>query len=189
MVSMTIWPRRTMQGVIRAWLVLAMDRSDFIFVSGLVAAALAVAAGFTVIPAFGLMGAVWSRAAIQLAAVVMGSGFMFWRLGFPLPLFDLGRLLLAASLCGLAARSCLMLMRGPGAVVLAIAAGTVTYAISVRVLRALHPADAERLRALCHRLPVGLGAVADFAAGLLSPARVNPAAFVRARQRSGRDGN
>ena len=170
-------------------IVMAMDRSDFAFVSGLVAAVLAVAAGLTVIPAFGLMGAVWTRAAIQLVAVVMGSGFIFWRLAFPLPLFDLGRLLLSASLCGLAARSCVALIPGPVSVVLAVAIGAVTYALSVRVLHALHPADAERLRMLCHRLPARFGVVGDLAAGLLIPAGAGQAGFVGAGQRSGNDGN
>jgi O-antigen/teichoic acid export membrane protein len=57
-------------------LVMAMDRSDFVFFSGLACAVLAIVTGFTVIPAFGVMGAAWSRAAIQIAAVAMGC----WRL-------------------------------------------------------------------------------------------------------------
>ena len=175
-----------------ASIVMAMDRSDFIFISGLAAATLAVAAGLTVIPAFGLMGAVWARAAIQFSAVVMGSGFVFWRLGFPLPLFDLGRLLLAASLCGLAARSSLNLNLAPKglSLVLAIAAGAVVYAVSVRVLRALHPGDAERLRSLCRRLPVKLAAICELGIGLLTPERSGrKQIFVEARQRSVGDGN
>jgi hypothetical protein len=119
----------------------------------------------------------------------MGSGFIFWRLGFPLPLFDLGRLLLSASLCGLAARSCVAFIPGSVSLVLAVAAGAVTYALSVRVLHALHPADAERLRVLCHRLPASFGVVGDLTAGLLAPARTSRAGFVGAGQRSGNDGN
>jgi O-antigen/teichoic acid export membrane protein len=174
-----------------ASIVMAMDRSDFMFISGLVAAVLAVAAGLTVIPAFGLMGAAWARAAIQLAAVVMGSGFVFWRLGFPLPLFDLGRLLLAASLCGLAARSCLDLNLAPRSVslVLAVAAGAATYAVAVRALRALHPGDAERLRLLCRRLPRKLAVICELGIGLLTPRQlVGKPIFAEARQRGIGDG-
>jgi O-antigen/teichoic acid export membrane protein len=171
-------------------LVMAMERSDFIFASGLVAAGLAVAAGLTVIPAFGLMAAVWARAGIQLVAVIMGCGFLFWRLGFSLPLFDLGRLLLAASLCGVAARGCLMVIPGPGSLVPAVAAGAATYLISVRVLRALRPGDAERLRSLCRRLPAGLGPVGDRLIGALVPEQRRCApGLARSLQRSNSDGN
>jgi hypothetical protein len=137
------------------------------------------------------MGAAWARAAIQLAAVVMGSGFVFWRLGFPLPLFDLGRLLLAASLCGLAARSCLDLNLAPRSVslVLAIASGAVTYAIAVRALRALHPGDAERLRLLCRRLPRRLAVICQLGIGLLTPEPSrHKTIFAASRQRSVGDG-
>ena len=174
-----------------ASIVMAMDRSDFMFVSGLVAAVLAVAAGLTVIPVFGLMGAAWARAAIQLAAVVMGSGFVYWRLGFPLPLFDLGRLLLAASLCGLAARSCLELNLAPRGVSLAlsIVTGVAAYAVAVRALRALHPSDAERLRLLCRRLPRRLAAICELSIGLLTPEPPrHKTIFAEVRQRSVGDG-
>jgi O-antigen/teichoic acid export membrane protein len=136
-------------------LVMAVDRSDFVFLSGLIAAALTVIAGFTAIPAFGLMGAVWARVAIQVSAVAFGGWFVFSRLGFPLPFRDLAKLLLAAGLCGAVARICLLV---PGAVSLpaAILAGAATYMLSIRLLQALPPGDIERLRAISRLLPAGL---------------------------------
>lgn len=172
-------------------IIMAMDRSDFIFASGFIAAVMAVAAGLTVIPAFGLMGAVWARAAIQLAAVGMGIGFVSWRLRFPVPLFDLGRLLAAASLCGLVARACLDLGPMPrgASTVLAIIAGSVVYAVAVRVLRALHPSDAKRLQSLSRRLPGRLAAIGELGIGLLIPGQpVYAPIFAMARWRA-RDGN
>lgn len=164
-------------------LVMAMDRSDFVFVSGLICAVLAVATGVTVIPAFGLMGAAWSRAAIQLAAVAMGGGFVFWRLRFPLPLFDLGRLLAAAVICGVAARLCLMVTTGVPALILAIGVGMLSYAAAVRLLRALHPRDADRLRALCRVLPARVRAAADRLIALLAAEPPAPAALAAALQK------
>jgi|HubBroStandDraft_4_1064222.scaffolds.fasta_scaffold00284_8 O-antigen/teichoic acid export membrane protein len=165
-----------------ATLVMAMDRSDFVFVSGLLSAVLAIAAGFTVIPVFGLIGAAWSRAVIQIAAVAMGGGFVYWRLRFPLPLFDLARLLLAAAACGVAARSCLVLTTGISSLFLAIVAGVVTYAVAVRALRALHPRDADRLRTLCGVFPVGIRAAAERVIGLLAPEQTGDAALLAATQ-------
>jgi O-antigen/teichoic acid export membrane protein len=169
-------------------LVMAMDRSDFVFVSGLISAALAIAAGFTVIPAFGLMGAAWSRAVIQVAAVAMGGGFVFWRLRFPLPLFDLTRLLLAACVCGAAARAALGLASGIASLGMAIVAGIVSYGVTVRLLSALHPGDAERLRTLCAILPASVRAAAIRTIGLLAPEPKPSVAFAAARpQRSASD--
>jgi O-antigen/teichoic acid export membrane protein len=162
-------------------LVMAMDRSDFGFVSGLICGGLAIAAGLTVIPAFGLMGAAWSRAVIQVAAVAMGGGFVFWRLRFPLPLSDLARLLLAAAISGAAARGVLTLSNGLVSLLPAITVGAVSYVAAVRLLRALHPEDAERLRTLCAVLPARLRAAAAQAIDLLAPEPGPAAAFVAAR--------
>ena len=164
-------------------LVLAMDRSDFIFVSGLLSAVLSIAAGLTVIPAFGLMGAAWSRAVLQITAVALGGGFVFWRLRFPLPIRDLARLLLAAAFCGVVARSCLMLTTGVASLALAITAGVISYTVAVRALRALHPVDADRLRTLCRVFPAGIGAVCERAIGFLARERTEAATLVAAPER------
>ncbi|HXC26700.1 MAG TPA: oligosaccharide flippase family protein [Stellaceae bacterium] len=161
-------------------LVMAMDRSDFVFASGLATALLAVIAGFTVIPAFGLMGAAWSRAAIQIAAVAMGVGFLFWRLRFQLPMYDLAKLLLAAAICGLAARATLTLMPRTVALPCAIGAGMASYAVAVRALRALHHRDADRLRTLCGVFPKRFQLLAWRAIELLSPQSAPTTAFAGA---------
>lgn len=159
-------------------LVMAMDRSDFVFASGLVSALLAVIAGFTVIPAFGLMGAAWSRATIQVVAVLLGCGFVVWRLRFPLPLTDLAKLALAAAICGVAARACLLLMPGSRWLPLAIGVGVVSYAAAVRALGALRPRDADRLRTLCGVFPPRVGVLADRVIGLLVPRPISAAALM-----------
>jgi O-antigen/teichoic acid export membrane protein len=150
-------------------LVMAMDRSDFIFISGSVSAILAIGAGLLVIPEFGLMGAVWSRAAIQLAAIAIGGGFMLWGLRIPLPIADLARLLAAAAVCGIAARGVLTMSHGPLALVPAIAAGAVSYAAAVRLFGALRPGDAERLRTLCGAFPARVRDAAERVIALLAP--------------------
>jgi O-antigen/teichoic acid export membrane protein len=148
-------------------LVMAVDRSDFIFLSGLVAAVLTVIAGFTAIPAFGLMGAVWARVAIQVAAVAFGGWFVFSRLGFPLPFRDLAKLLVAAGLCGAAARLCL-LVPGAGSLPAAILAGAATYMVSIRVLHALPTGDIARLRTITRHLPAGLRTAAELGLRVLA---------------------
>jgi O-antigen/teichoic acid export membrane protein len=170
--------------------IMATDRSDFVFVCGLIAAVLAVAAGFTVIPAFGVIGAACSRAVVQIAAVALGSAFIFWRLRLPLPGSDLGKLLLAALACGIAARLCLEIPGTVAPLILAIGAGGLSYAVSVRALRALCPADAERLRVFCRGLPPPLRNLCEGAIGLLAPVNaIPPAAAIAAVSRARSAGN
>jgi O-antigen/teichoic acid export membrane protein len=159
-------------------LLMAMDRSDVFFVSGLVLAILSIIAGFTVIPAYGLMGAAWSRAAIQTSGVAFGCWFLFRRLRFPLPFGGLFRLFLAACLCGIAARACLWLTTGVTSLALAVVVGIGVYAIAVRFVGALHPDDAERLRRLCRGFPESLQRICDrllrLLAGMTRPVRAVP---------------
>lgn len=134
-------------------LIYAMDRSDFVFASGLAAAALSIFAGIVVIPAFGLAGAAWARAVIQIAAVALGGWFISQRLRCPVPFRELARLLLASVLSALAAAGCLWLIPGTAALAAAIPAGIVSYIAAVRLLRALPADDIERLYGITGRLP------------------------------------
>ena len=167
-------------------LVMAMDRSDFVFLSGALAAVLTVIAGLTIIPMFGLMGAAWTRCAIQTAAVGFGAWFILRRLNCPLPLLDLGKLLLAAILCGATARLCLFVVSGPISLPMAIAAGAAAYVAAVKLLRALPAGDIERLRALFRSLPIRLQRPAEMALRLIGdgpvvPCRAAGAAFAATR--------
>jgi hypothetical protein len=71
-------------------------------------------------------------------------------------------------------------MTGVTALAAAIAAGAVSYGAAVRALRALHPDDADRLRAMCRIFPKGLRLSAEHAITLLAPYRIAPAGFVTA---------
>jgi O-antigen/teichoic acid export membrane protein len=161
--------------------VMAADRSDFIFLSGLIAALLSVVAGFTAIPAFGLIGAAWARAAIQVSAVAFGTWFLFYRLRLPLPFRDLAKLLLAAVLCGAAARTCLLLVPGTASLPVAILVGAAVYILSIRFLRALPAGDIGRLRAMIRPLPAPFRAVAELGLRALVTAGMAPPSPVGAR--------
>ena len=150
-----------------SFIVIPMERSDFIFVSGLVAAALSVLAGLTVVQSFGLMGAVWARAGVQLIAVALGCWFVVRRLRCPIPFRDLARIVTAAALCGAAARGVLLLPLGAASLPAAIATGVAAYLLLSRLLRVLPPQDVARLRSLSRALPVPLHAAADRVLGLV----------------------
>lgn len=136
-----------------AQLVFAMERSDFVFLCNVVGMALFIIAGETAIYAFGTTGAAYSRAAIQILMIAAGSWFVSRRLGCPLPLEALGRLLVAAALCALVARITIDLVPGQIALVPAIVLGAMTYIGAVRLMHALPQSDIEQIRALVRNLP------------------------------------
>jgi len=133
--------------------VTAMDRSDYHFMVGATSAAMMIVMGFTVIPAFGVMGAAWARGGIQLITVGIGIWLIVTKLRIRLPLRALAKLFVAAALCGLAARVCLLTVGSTAALPVGIVAGTLTYAAAVRMLCALPARDCDRICRVCRPLP------------------------------------
>jgi O-antigen/teichoic acid export membrane protein len=134
----------------------ARDRSDFIFLCSLTGAVVSVVAGLTVIPAFGLLGAACSRAVIQVGLAIWGFRFIQSRLGCPVPIAHLWRLVVSAALCSAAAFA--TLQASPVSIALgpAVLVGAVVYFVCVRWLGALPGEDLQRLAALAELLPAAL---------------------------------
>ncbi len=154
-------------GAVGTHMMCARNRSDFIFYSNIVGAALSIAAGLTVIPAYGVLGAAASRAAVQMFMLGLGLWFIARRLNCPVPFRHLGRLAASAALCGVAARVVLQFVHGPRALPIAIGVGARVYWAAVRMLDALPPEDVERLRAIGARSPRALQRLFDRALRLL----------------------
>jgi O-antigen/teichoic acid export membrane protein len=164
-------------GFVGAQLINALERSDFVFVCGLAGAVLSIVGGLTVIPWFGLTGAAWARAGIQVSSVAFGAWFINRRLACPTPFTHLARLTGAAVLCALAARGSLLVVTGTLGLLPAIVAGAITYVAAVRFLGALPDSDIDRLRSLSDRLPKELRST--IAVGLRLIGRPSPAASLR----------
>jgi O-antigen/teichoic acid export membrane protein len=143
-------------------LIFAAGRSDFIFASGVAAAVLSVVGGLTLVQSFGLMGAVCMRAGVQLVAAALGCWFVIRRLDCPIPFRDLGRIVIAAALCGAAARCTLLLPMRAASLPAAIVIGGAAYLLFSRLLRVLPPKDVARLRLLSCALPVRLHGIVDW---------------------------
>jgi O-antigen/teichoic acid export membrane protein len=157
-------------GSVGSQMIYAHERSDFIFACGLVGAALSVAAGFLVVPAYGMMGAALARTCVHAVMVGWGSWFIMRRLGCPMPLVELGKLLAAALLCAAAARLCVDLVSSPAvSLPLAIGSAAIVYGASVRMLGALPAHDVGRLQALTGRLAGRARGPMEGLLGLLAP--------------------
>ncbi|WP_170145926.1 lipopolysaccharide biosynthesis protein [Rhodoplanes elegans] len=132
---------------------LAMERTRFVFLTGGISAILVVVVGFTVVPAFGLLGAAVARVAIQIAVVIARVWYIHRSLKTPTPYASLARILLAASVCALAAWSCTRLIDGVAALAVAIPVGALAYGVAVRIFHALPRSDYERLERAFGVLP------------------------------------
>ncbi|MDC7785233.1 polysaccharide biosynthesis C-terminal domain-containing protein [Rhodoplanes sp. TEM] len=141
-------------------LVQAVERNDFVFFSSLFGAALALAAGLLLVPAFGVIGAAVSRTVIQLAMVTVGLWFVVTRLKCPVPFGALGRLAIAAAVAALVALAVVAAARHAAALPVAVAAAVGAYIVALRATRALPEADIALLLGLAGRLPVPLRATA-----------------------------
>ncbi len=157
-------------GAVGTHMMCARNRSDFIFYSNILGAALSIAAGLTVIPGYGVLGAAASRAAVQMFMLGLGLWFIARRLNCPVPFRHLARLAASAALCGVAARAVLQLVHGPLALPIAIGVGALVYWAAVRMLDALPPEDVERLRAIGARSPRVVQRLFDRALSFLSRA-------------------
>jgi O-antigen/teichoic acid export membrane protein len=142
-------------------LLLAMERSDVDFYSGLLGAVLTGISGFVIISTYGPMGAAWSRAISQILVVTFGCYILVGRMGFSMPIRELLRLLAAALLCAAAARAALFIIPGVTGLPFAIAFGAVTYLTAVSLSGALTSSDISSLRVLTQALPKSLGRIAD----------------------------
>ena len=139
--------------VIATNLVQALERNDFIFFSAAVGAVFVVLAGFVLVPAFGLSGAVATRAAIQILMVAAGTWFVSSHLGYRPPFGSLGRLLAAAVASALVAAACVSIVGGAASLLAAVPAALIVYVVGLRVLRALPPNDLALLIELARAFP------------------------------------
>jgi O-antigen/teichoic acid export membrane protein len=111
---------------------------------------------FLLIPSGGAMGAAVANSVSQTAAAVA----VWWASlrGFEVrfPMVSFSRLLLAAAACGAIALGLVLWIPGlPGAVA-AMLAGTLVYALGLRLMQPLEPGDRERLCRLEAQLPAPL---------------------------------
>ena len=150
-------------------LLFARERNRFLVETGFIGVVAIMLAGLLVIPTFGLMGAVASRALVQVATT--GATFLYLErvLATRTPYEALARIIPAAAICALAAR--LIISAEPNAFGLAgaIVLGALFYCTAIILLKPLPAADVVRLRDAAMRTPSWVRALLAPAFRLLSP--------------------
>lgn len=140
-------------------LLFATERNHFLVRIGLAGAAAILSAGMLVVPTYGLMGAVVSRALVQFAMVAASFFYIRQALACPTPFASVGRIVAAAFGCAVAARATVHFIPGPVGVAVAIGVGAAVYVLLARIMRALPDEDLGRLEDLAARAPAWLSPV------------------------------
>jgi O-antigen/teichoic acid export membrane protein len=124
--------------------------SNLIYSTGKIAALLisnalglvgTIVLGLLVIPRFGLMGAAWSRAGVQVFVVAIETWYVTRRLGFAPPYRALGAVTLAGAIQGVVANLLSTWLGGITSLALAIPAAVVVYMVALRGLGAIPMVD------------------------------------------------
>jgi O-antigen/teichoic acid export membrane protein len=112
-----------------------------------------ISLGFLVIPHFGMMGAAWSRIAVQVLIVAAETWYVTRRLGYQFPLRALGAIALAATLQGVAAYGLVIKLGGVSSILLAVPVAVVVYLIALRVFAVLPAIEPTLVDSILERAP------------------------------------
>lgn len=134
-------------------LLFAIERNRVLVRFGVIAALTLILCGLLLVPAYGVLGAVGSRVAIQLALVAATFLYLSRSIGFWSPWGSLARMTVAALGCAVVARGVTLVAPGGVGLALAIVAGAAAYVALTRLLRPFPPADRARILALIEHLP------------------------------------
>jgi O-antigen/teichoic acid export membrane protein len=133
-------------------LIYAMGRSEIIFRQGLLGAILTLTSGLIIVPHYGLLGAVWARAVIQLLMIGIGMYFIAVQLKCPVPFKSLTKILISAIISALAAHAIIRFIHGIPGICVAVPVGAIVYFAAVWISGGLTTSDNERLLALANDL-------------------------------------
>lgn len=155
-------------GAVCAQLLSGIERSDTIFYISFFGMVASTISGFTLIRYFGIDGAAYGRAAIQIAMVLIGVLYTARYTRCRFPWLSVGKLFLCAIVTALAARSVLLLWPQEPALFVAILTGVVTYLVMVRVSGAMPQSDLEWVGRIMDKLPAFVRRFAYMTLGFIS---------------------
>lgn len=129
-------------------LLLASEKSSFLVRTGMIGVVFSLLAGVTLVPAFGVMGAVSARSAVQSLLTLASFLYIAKVMDLPFPLMKFCKIVLAATGCALVARFIVTQWREPAALAPAIFSGAFVYALLIVALGALEQKELQHLRTL-----------------------------------------
>ncbi|MBI1868282.1 MAG: polysaccharide biosynthesis C-terminal domain-containing protein, partial [Methylocystis sp.] len=132
--------------VVSSTMIFAIERGEFLAKTGIIGVILILVSGVTIIPLFGIQGAVAGRIIVQVLLTVFGFLYVAKSLNCALPFSCLSRLATAAGACAAAARLIVLQWPTLSGAAGAVAVGAAIYFCLVRALKALPSNDLQRIR-------------------------------------------
>jgi O-antigen/teichoic acid export membrane protein len=170
LIAAAVW----LPGVSTSNLIFSTGKVRLLLVSNALGLVGTIALGFSLIPSFGLMGAAWSRAVVQVSVAAIETWYVTRRLGFALPFRALGAIALAAAIQGAVAYAITTGLGGVISLVVAIPAGVLVFAVALRVLAVLPMVDPALIDTLIAHAPRRMRHALTFILKLVSPSRKAP---------------
>lgn len=140
-------------GVTTFYLLQSIGKTGFLLVSNGIGLLGTVALGFVLIPHFGLMGAAWSRGAVQVMVVLIETWYVTRRLGITPPYRALGAVTVAAVAQGAVAYAIGMELGGALSLAVSIPAACLVYLLALRLLSVPTLVDPGLMSRLVGRVP------------------------------------
>jgi O-antigen/teichoic acid export membrane protein len=140
-------------GVTTFYLLQSLGKTGFLLISNGLGLVGTVALGFLLIPHFGLIGAAWSRAIVQVAVVLVETWYVTKRLGITPPYRALGAITLAAAAQAAVAHFVTVEVGGAISLLISIPAAVVVYLIALRLLAVAAIVDQELANRLVQKAP------------------------------------
>lgn len=140
-------------GVTTFYLLQSMGKTGFLLWSNGLGLVGTIALGFVLVPHFGLMGAAWSRGAVQVMVVLIETWYVTKRLGIRPPYRVLGAITLAALAQGAVAYAIGIQLGGALSLLAAIPAACVVYLLGLRLLSVMTMIDPDLMSRLVQRMP------------------------------------
>jgi O-antigen/teichoic acid export membrane protein len=150
----------------------ASERNGFNVVVGAVSAVALVAAGLTVIQSQGVVAAAAARTGIQFVTAAVSLWYVHHHLDAPAPLGAVARITAAAALSAAAAHAVVLAVPGPVAVLPAIPAGIVVYALGLKLFSCVGEPELRLVRGLADSLPGRLPQLMNGAVRFYAPAEL-----------------
>jgi O-antigen/teichoic acid export membrane protein len=161
-------------GVVTAYLIYSTGKTGFLLFSNALGLVGTIGLGFLLIPHFGLMGAAWSRAVVQVSVVAIETWYVTRKLGFAPPYRALGAIALAAGIQGAVAYAITTGLGGVTSLVLAIPAAVTVFVVALRALAVLPMVDPSLIDVLIAHAPRRMRHVLTWILKLASPSPEGP---------------
>ncbi|MFG1930095.1 polysaccharide biosynthesis C-terminal domain-containing protein [Mycobacterium sp. NPDC048908] len=152
------------------YLIYSTGKVGLLLISNSVGLLGTVVLGFLLIPRFGIIGAAWSRSAVQVLVVAIEIWYVTRKLKFAPPYRAFGAVLIASLIPGAIAYALSTEMGGILGLVVAVPAAVLVFLVALRVLAVLPMVDPSLIGALIGHAPARLTRLLSCLVKLVAPA-------------------